>query len=1207
MDVTTPSQPDRKTGIGFSHLGLLPVVLSVALVVVFRVWLSSAAVFEPHHLLAVLNAVFLALMPFTVAYLAGRSYVTTGSLNMLLIGCALLVFGAGNLVAGWTIEHPGPNSTVTIHNVASLVASVFYIVAAFVLAEGTTEGRAVRRLPKLLFAYFAILLFVVFLSVATIFGLMPLFFVVGRGPTPLRELVLTVAVILHVLSAIFALRLYRKRRMAFLYWYGLAIFLIATGLAAVLMQTAVGSPIGWVGRIAQYLGGIYLLAAAIVTVRQAHMTDTSVDKALASFFRESELHYRKLVETAKVAIISTDSRGQVLLWNPAAEELFGYARREAVGSGLTDLVGLDRSLIGRLDEAAPAESRTNALEIALKRKDGSALLVEISAWAAEVADGTAVTFVIRDITERKRIEEELRQVAETFERTFQGNAAAMALSRLENGRLLDVNERWLELTGFRREEAIGKTAAELRLWKNPEDRNAIVRKIQQQRSVREWECTCLRKNGQEWTALFSAQIISVRGEQALITSARDVTARKRAEEALQESEEKFRLLFESMTEGVALHEMVRDVAGSAVDYRILDVNPAFVRQTGIPRERANSALASELYGAAAPPYLKEYEEVVSTGKPLFFETYFPPMKKHFAISAMRTKSNRFATVFLDITDRKQAEETVQTTLQRFYAVLSSMYTGLLLVTDESRVEFANQAFCDYFDLNDSPAELVGLTSSDIFARIGKAYLYPDEAIDRVREIMDKGQPVKGEEVAMRGERGLLRDFIPIRIGGKSYGRLWYHTDITERKLAEEALKRAHDELELRVEERTRQLSQAYEKLQREMSERERLEAQLRQAQKMEAVGTLAGGIAHDFNNMLAVIIGNAELAMDDIPEEMTARHNLDQIFKAAMRARGLVRQILTFSRKTEHEHKPIPLTPLVNETFKLLRASLPTTIEMLLNVETSSDMVLADPVQIQQVLMNLCTNAADAMRSTGGRFEVTLADRVFTEDGPLPEAGMQPGTYVTLTVSDTGPGMDEDVKSRIFEPFFTTKERGQGTGMGLAVVYGIVKSHQGVITVLSQPRQGSTFTVYLPHHTATEKMDEPTSRPVPKGKERILFVDDEEILVEMAEGILDRLGYKVVCATGSADALQMFTKDPQAFDLVITDHTMPEMTGAVLAQKLKEIRPDIPLILCTGYSETISQEKAESMGIHGFVMKPLSKNELAEIVRRVLDRTQVGV
>jgi signal transduction histidine kinase/ActR/RegA family two-component response regulator len=427
-------------------------------------------------------------------------------------------------------------------------------------------------------------------------------------------------------------------------------------------------------------------------------------------------------------------------------------------------------------------------------------------------------------------------------------------------------------------------------------------------------------------------------------------------------------------------------------------------------------------------------------------------------------------------------------------------------------------------------------------------------------------------------------------------------DITKRKKAEEALQKAHNELEIRVEERTAELTQAYEKLETEMADRARVEEQLRQSHKMEAVGTLAGGIAHDFNNMLAAIIGNAELAMDDVPEEMAARHNLDQIFKAGMRARGLVRQILTFSRKTEHEHKPLPLTPIVNETFKLLRSLLPTIIEMRLNIEAASDVVLADPVQIQQVLMNLCTNAADAMRHSGGRLEITLADTVFTEGDLLPAEGMQPGSYVTLTVADTGPGMHEDVKSRIFEPFFTTKERGQGTGMGLAVVYGIVKSHQGAITVLSQPGQGATFTVYLPRHTSAEKTDEPTSGLVPGGKERILFVDDEELLVEMAERMLDRLGYKVLGKTDSVDALRTFGKDPAAFDLVITDQTMPQMTGAVLAQKLKEIRPDIPLILCTGYSETISQEKAESMGIDGFVMKPLSRNELGETIRRVLDK-----
>ena len=381
----------------------------------------------------------------------------------------------------------------------------------------------------------------------------------------------------------------------------------------------------------------------------------------------------------------------------------------------------------------------------------------------------------------------------------------------------------------------------------------------------------------------------------------------------------------------------------------------------------------------------------------------------------------------------------------------------------------------------------------------------------------------------------------------------------------------------------------------------RIEEQLRQSQKMEAVGTLAGGIAHDFNNILAAILGFTELAIDDAPEGSPIERYMTNVLKAGIRGRDLVRQILTFSRKSEYERKPLALAPLIKETFDLLRASLPTTIEMALNIKTSADMVLADATQMQQVLMNLCKNAADAMRATGGRLEIGLADTLFTENGLLPGSDMRPGTYLALTVSDTGPGMDEAVQKRIFEPFFTTKEIGQGTGLGLAVVYGTVKAHHGAITVSSEPGLGSTFTVYLPRDTSGEKAEPVTSQLVPRGMERILFVDDDEALVELGEGLLHGLGYQVMGTTDSVDALQRFSERPDAFDLVITDQTMPKMTGAILAQKLKKIRPDIPVIMCTGYSETIAPREAESMGIQAFVIKPLLKRETAETIRRVLD------
>ena len=325
-------------------------------------------------------------------------------------------------------------------------------------------------------------------------------------------------------------------------------------------------------------------------------------------------------------------------------------------------------------------------------------------------------------------------------------------------------------------------------------------------------------------------------------------------------------------------------------------------------------------------------------------------------------------------------------------------------------------------------------------------------------------------------------------------------DITERKQAEDALQKAHSELEQRVEERTADLTRAYEKLETEVAERAKVEEQLRQAQKMEAIGTLAGGIAHDFNNILAGIIGFSELAVDEIPADSDAQGYLKRVLTAGLRGRDLVKQILAFSARAKGKRKRISLTPLVQETHALLRASLPTTIQMSLAITTSDDYVFADPTQLQQVLMNLATNAAHVMPD-GGQLTIGVSSVTFSHGSLLPDPDMEPGTYVKLTVKDTGTGMTEEVRQRIFEPFYTTKAPGKGTGMGLAVVYGVVKSHEGTVTVQSEVGRGSIFDVFLPRaqKSKVDKEEERTSK-LPTGTERILFVDDEEMLVEMARG-----------------------------------------------------------------------------------------------------------
>jgi two-component system cell cycle sensor histidine kinase/response regulator CckA len=391
-------------------------------------------------------------------------------------------------------------------------------------------------------------------------------------------------------------------------------------------------------------------------------------------------------------------------------------------------------------------------------------------------------------------------------------------------------------------------------------------------------------------------------------------------------------------------------------------------------------------------------------------------------------------------------------------------------------------------------------------------------------------------------------------------------------------------------------------LTKDITEQTLLESRLRQAQKMEAIGTLAGGIAHDFNNILAGIMGYAELLKLENSDQSSITDRLNEILKATRRAKDMVRQILAFSRKDKQARIPIQVSPIVKEALKMLRNALPSTIEISQYIDNGIGIVEADATQIHQVLMNLSTNAAHAMREKGGILDISLTNVEVNADEAARHPDLRQGPYVRLNVSDTGKGMSNEVMERIFEPYFTTKEKGVGTGLGLAVTHGIVKNHGGAITLESKPGKGSTFNVYIPRIEKEVTPKTEATEVLPGGSERILFVDDEQVLVNIGKEMLERLGYEVTARTSSIEALELFRVKPDQFDLVITDMTMPNMTGEKLAKEIMGIRADIPIILCTGYSEHIGRESAEKMGIRGFVMKPFSMNELANVIRKGIDK-----
>ena len=892
-------------------------------------------------------------------------------------------------------------------------------------------------------------------------------------------------------------------------------------------------------------------------------------KRLSEQFQQQSTFLRTLLDAMPYPVFYEDAELRFLGCNTAFEQFLGVKRDQLIGKTVYDIWPRDLADIYHRADQELLEDTPSQIQIYegnIQVAEGVRCDVRVHKATFRNSDGSVggIIGAMEDVTERKLSEVALRLSEARFSTVFHASPVSIAVARLKDSQLIDVNDAWLNVTGFTREQAIGHTSTELNLLVNPGDRDRLIGILHEQNTVHDHELRLRHKSGSISDMLMSAELIELAGEKCVLSLAQDITRLKRSEEELRESEARFRTLVEGAPEAIFVQ------SGG----RFVYLNPAMVSLLGA--SKPEELLDKEFMTQLAPEYHESVRDRIrlqcETGMPvsLMEQEYLRldgsrvPVETT-AVSIRFQGSDAHLVFIRDITERKRSKEVLREREEIYRAIVDQAAEGIVLIDCETLrfVEF-NDAACH--GLGYSREEFAHLTLFDV-----QGILTRKEVAERVRALMKAGHA--HFENQHRRKDGTFRDVLVsnrvISLRGREYlVGIWQ--DITERKHSE--------------------------------AEQARAEAQLMQAQKMEALGTLAGGIAHDFNNILGIIVGYSEMAQADADDPTRVREDLYEVLKGADRAKDLVQQILAFSRRGEQEKRPVQVGLIVKEVLKMLRASLPSTIEIKQNV-ASKAAVMADPTQIHQVLMNLCTNGAHAMRGDVGVLQVTLTDvRLGLESIPS-HSELQHGPHVKLTVKDTGHGIDPSILDRIFDPFFTTKEHGAGTGLGLSVVHGIVKSHGGTIVVESLPGEGTTFHVFFPAIEATAELPAVAAVPLPRGRERILVVDDEPALVKATKQMLERLGYQVEFRTNGVDALEAIRHQSKEkpFDLVITDMTMPHLTGADLAKELFKLQPHLAILLCTGFSEKMDAEKAKSLGIQGFLMKPVVLKELAVMVRKVLD------
>jgi len=1057
------------------HLGAIGVFAIIGIIATLAA-LDIRVVFEPPLLLAILNTVLISFIFSIVAYISAKSYLAGGSISILTLGCGVLAFGIANLVAGCLVGSPGgPGVSVTIHNTGALFGAVFHLVSAALISMGLTpEGPSKGGKLAVILAYLGVLFVMALLTIASLQGLIPPFFIQKVGATPLRQGVLGTAVLLFAISSLLCVRLYSRSKSDSLYWYSLALALIAIGLSAVFLQKAVGSPIGWAGRCAQYAGGMYLVIAVLTATRHIRAKGIPLERAIADLFRNVDEHYRTLVETVTDAIIATDSGGRILLWNSAAERMFGYTRDEALGSLLIDLIVPDdhADTTGRALDYFAATGRDALVgkrtEMEVKRKDGREFLVELSVSARRTAAGWLGTSVMRDITERKRVQEALRESEERYRALFEQSPIGIGIAR-PDGAVIAANKAIEAITGYSVEELRKINLADN--YENPRDRDALLDTLARDGSVTNYAVRLKRKDGTRYDALFGISRIVVRGKSLLQTVVQDITERKRAEEALRQRTQDLGERVKELnslyaigklveTPGVSLEEILQgtvDLLPSAYQYPEVTCARLCLED----RRFKTQGFRETPWGQAS--------DIRVHGKPVgsvevFYLEQRPESDEGPFLAGERALIDAVGRRLGRVTQRVRTQQELADANRLLETILDTSPVLTAYLDPQFNFVTVNRAYAEADERD--PEFFPGKNHFD---------LYPNAENEEIfQRVVDTGEAyfayAKPFEYAEHPERGASYwdwSLVPIKgRGGRVTGLVLSASDVTERIRAEEALRRARDELEMRVQERTAELVQTNKVLRAETEQRKRAE----EAEVFET--QFISNVSHELRTPLSVISlasGNLDMLYERL-EDDKRRQMIRDIREHARVLNDLIGSVLEISRidsgHVSMQRQRVDLARLAREEVEGQRSLSQKKSHSLRVAGVEQLAVWGNDDQLRRVIRNLLNNAIK-YTPDGGRISCQCLAWVSgaTAAAAWPGSeGLPVGRWAALRVVDNGLGISPEDLPHIFERFFRVNSQGSipGTGLGLSIAQELIKLHKGHVAISSTPGEGSIFAVYLP-------------------------------------------------------------------------------------------------------------------------------------------------